>query len=194
MFRHSGDAVLPVLHHCSHQLHRVMVSREAGGTLWCILKLIFEPWICWGETQDVVHKDSSGPPLYLVKSMDTITHLWDEAHRIAAWGAIAVIISSCCIQATQALLGISAAGWCTHLQEDHPGLWQVVPPASLPQIPWVPQSWKWRSRTQLGQEGKILQQKRETTFQVQNLHLNLFINPKAQIRRRWWEEGKTWGI
>lgn len=36
---------------------------------------------------------------------------------------------------------------------------------------------------QLGREGDIPQQEKEATFQLQNLHLNQFINPTVQIRR-----------
>lgn len=38
--------------------------------------------------------------------------------------------------------------------------------------------------------GNMLQPKRGATFQVQNLHLNRFINPKVQIQRREGRKGR----
>lgn len=135
-------------------------------------------------------RGSWGPPLNLVKSVDTVTYLWDEAYRLAAQGVIAVIISSCCIWTTQPPLAISAAGWCTHLQKDRPGLWWVVAPASLPQIPSVLQSWKSRSGHSLAKRGICFSRGEKKPFRFKNLHLNQFINPKGQIRRRERRKGR----
>ena len=170
---------------CYTSCTRSLPSGEAGGSSWWNLKPIFEPWICWEETEVVLDRGLWGPPLNPVKSVDTITHVWAEVHRLAAWEVSAVIISCCCIQTTKPLLAVSAVGWGTHFQTP----WSAAGGTSNISASDSPGAAKLEIevRPKLGQEGNILWQKREATFWVQNWRLNPFINPKVQIRRK---EGK----
>lgn len=62
-----------------------------------------------------------------------------------------------------------------------PWFWKAAPPAPYNSLGAAELEFK--VRPQLGREGDVPQQKKEATFQVQNLHLNQFINPTVQIRR-----------